>query len=114
MDYPKSIEIVDKVEDSSIYEPPAPVVVPEVILSPAEKADKELWAKYEAVEGKQELENLDKPIPKKVIKEITDFLKLGNFNMYQLREKIIPVCIEYKVEQQSLWRHVQKKSYSKK
>lgn len=114
MDYPKSIEVVDTVEESSIYEAPKPVVVPEVVLSPAEKADKELWAKYEAVEGKKAVEDLETPVPKKIIKDIKDFLKLGKFNMYQLREKIIPVCIEYKVEQQSLWQHVQKKAYSKK
>lgn len=114
LDYPKSIEVVKTVEESSIYESPKPVVQPEVVLSPAEKADKELWAKYEAVEGKKAVEDLDTPVPKKVIKDIKDFLKLGKFNMYQLREKIIPVCIEYKVDQQSLWQHVQKKAYSKK
>lgn len=114
MDYPSDIEVVEKAEDSDVYEAPKPVVVPEKVLTPEEKADKELWAKYEAVEGKQKVEELDKPVPKKVIKEIKDFLKLGSFNMYQLRGKIIPVCIEYKVEQQSLWEHVQKKTYSKK
>lgn len=114
MDYPSDIEIVEKAEDSDIYEPPKTVVIPEKVLTPEEKADKELWDKYQAVEGKKSFEELDKPIPKKAIKEITDFLKLGKFNMYQLREKIIPVCIEYEVEQQSLWQHVQKKAYSKK
>lgn len=114
MDYPSSITIVEKTEDSDVYNPPKPVVVPEPVLSPEEKADKELWKKYEAVEGKKKFEDLENPIPKKVVKDITDFLKLGSFNMYQLRAKIIPVCIEYQVEQQSLWQHVQKKSYSKK
>lgn len=114
MDYPSDIEVVEKAEDSDVYEAPKPVVVPEKVLTPEEKADKELWAKYEAVEGKKAVEDLEKAIPKKVIKEIKDFLKLGKFNMYQLREKIIPVCIEYKVEQQSFWQHVQKKAYSKK
>lgn len=114
MDYPSEIEVVEKAEDSDVYEAPKPVVVPEKVLTPEEKADKELWAKYEAVEGKKAVEDLEKAIPKKVIKEIKDFLKLGKFNMYQLREKIIPVCIEYKVEQQSFWQHVQKKAYSKK
>lgn len=114
MDYPSDIEIVDKAEESDLYEAPKPIIVPEKVLTPEEKADKELWAKYEAVEDKKNVEDLDKPIPKKVIKEIKDFLKLGKFNLYQLREKIIPICIEYKVEQQSLWQHVQKKAYSKK
>lgn len=114
MDYPSSITIVEKTEDSDVYEAPKTVVVPEKVLTPEEKADKELWAKYEAVESKKKFEDLENPIPKKVVKDITDFLKLGSFNMYQLRAKIIPVCIEYQVEQQSLWQHVQKKSYSKK
>lgn len=114
MDYPSSIEIVKNAEESDLYKKPEPVVVPEPILSPEEKADKELWAKYVAIEKEvKPMEELEKAIPKKVIKEITDFLKLGSFTMYQLREKIIPVCIEYKVEQQSFWRHVQSKAYSK-
>lgn len=108
-DAPDEIEVVEKEEDSDIYEAPKPVVVPEPVLTPEQKADKELWAKYEAVEGKKKFEDLEKPIPKKVIKEVTDFLKLGNFNMLQLRAKVIPVCIEYQVEQQSFWEHVQQK-----
>lgn len=114
MDYPSDIEIVEKAEDSDVYEAPKPVVVPEPVLTPEQKADKELWAKYEAVEGKKKVEDLEIPVPKKVIKEVKDFLKLGGFNMLQLREKIIPVCIEYKIDQQSFWQHVQKKAYSKK
>lgn len=114
LDYPSNIQIVENPEDSSIYEAPKVVVASEPILTAEQKADKELWAKYEAVEGKKKFEEIEKQVPKKVIKEIKDFLKLGQFNMYQLREKIIPVCIEYKIEQQSFWRHVQKKAYSKK
>lgn len=114
MDYPSSIEIVKNAEESDLYKKPEPVIVPEPVLSTEEKADKELWAKYQAIEKEVKImEELEKPIPKKVIKEITDFLKLGNFNMLQLRAKVIPVCIEYQVEQQSLWRHVQSKAYSK-
>lgn len=112
IDYPSDIKIVDKAEDSDVYEAPKPLVVAEPVLSPEQKADKELWSKYEAVEDKKSFE--ESQVPKKVIKEIKEFLKLGKFSMFQLRAKIIPVCIEYKVEQQSLWQHVQKKAYSKK
>jgi hypothetical protein len=112
MDVPASIKIVDKEEESDIYEAPKQVVIPEPILSPEQKADKELWAKYEAVEGKKTIE--EHKVPIKTVNELCAFLKLGNFNMYQVRSKFIPVCIKYKVEQQSLWQHVQKKAYSKK
>lgn len=115
MDYPSDIEIVEKAEDSDVYEAPKPVVVPDPVLTPEQKADKELWAKYQSIESETKpVEEKLKEIPKTTIKDITEFLKLGSFNMYQLRAKIIPVCIEYKVEQQSLWQHVQKKAYSKK
>lgn len=114
IDYPSDIEIVENPEESSIYQAPKILVASDPVLTPEQKADKELWEQYEAVEGKKKFEELDNPIPKKVIKEIKDFLKLGNFNMYQLRGKIISVCIEYKIEQQSFWQHVQKKAYFKK
>ena len=107
MDVPSSIKIVDKEEDSDVYEAPKPVIIPETILTPEQQADKELWAKYEAVEGKKTID--EHKVPAKVIKELCSFLKAGNFNMYQLRSKIIPVCIEFKVEQQSFWNHLQQK-----
>lgn len=113
MDY-QDVEIVEK-SVLNLLEEPKPVVAPEPVLTPEQKADKELWAKYQAIESETKpVEEKLKDIPKTTIKDITEFLKLGSFNMYQLRAKIIPVCIEYKVEQQSLWQHVQKKAYSKK
>lgn len=114
IDYPSYITIVDNSEDSDIYEKPVPSVVQEPTMTPEQLADKELLDKYDAIEDKKRFEDIEKTIPKKVITEITDFLKSGSFNMLQLRGKIIPVCIEYKVEQQSFWRHIQKKAYSKK
>lgn len=114
IDYPSDITIVDNSEDSDIYENPVPSVVQDPTMTPEQLADKELWDKYEAVADKKSFEEIEKTIPKKVIKEITDFLKAGSFSMLQLRGKIIPVCIEYKVDQQSFWLHVQKKAYRKK
>lgn len=113
-DIPGDIKVVENAEESDIYEPPNPVVIPEANLSSEEKNDKELWAKYEAIANKKKIEDLDKPLPKKVIKEITDFLKIGNFNIFQLRAKVIPVCIEYELEEKSFWNHVQKKTYKRK
>lgn len=108
---PDSIEVVKDEKESSIYEEPIPVVEPEPVLSPEAEADKDLWNQYLAV--KDECKVLDKKekltVPKKVIDEILTFLKTEKFNLFQLRAKIIPVCIEYKLEEKSFWQWIQVK-----
>lgn len=102
---------VEFIETSVLVEPPKPKPEPFVELTPAQKADKELWDKYLSV--KDECKVVEKKekisVPKEVIKEIIRFLKEEKFNAYQLREKIIPVCIEYKLEQNSFWHWIQVK-----
>jgi hypothetical protein len=113
MDTPDSIEIVSNDEDSDIYVKPIPVVVPEPVLSPEAQADKDLWAKYQAmkhecraVEPKERLK-----VPKARIDEILNLLKTKNFNAIQLRAVVVPVCIEYKLDDLTFWRWIQSKAF---
>jgi hypothetical protein len=113
MDTPDSIEIVANDEDSDIYVKPVPVVVPEPVLTPEAQADKDLWAKYQAM--KHECRNVEPKerlkVPKARIDEILNLLKTKNFNAYQLRAVIVPVCIEYKLEDVTFWRWIQSKAF---
>lgn len=107
-DPPKGIEFV---KESVLIEPPKPIVEPEPELTPEQIADKELWtryieneAKYKIVQPKEKIN-----IPSKEIKDVKEFLKTKKFNMYELRAKIIPLCIKYELEQKSFWRWIQNK-----
>lgn len=113
MDTPDSIEIVTNDEDSDIYVKPVPVVEPEKVLTPEAQADKDLWAKYQAmkhecraVEPKERLK-----VPKDRIDEILNLLKTKNFNAIQLRAVVVPVCIEYKLEDVTFWSWIQSKAF---
>lgn len=107
MDDLDGIVIVNQSVLKLIEEPPV-VVPPEPILSAEEIADKELWAKYNAVLSEMTPMNPSKKVPKAVISDIIAFLKT-DFNMYQLRAKILPVCITYRIEHKSFWEYIQVK-----
>lgn len=113
MDIPKSIQIVEKDEESDLYVEPKPVVVQEPVLTPEETADNELWARYQAMKHEcREVQPKERlKVPKARIDEILNFLKTKKFNMYQLRAVVIPVCIEYKLEDVTFWRWIQSKAY---
>lgn len=111
MDLPKSMQIVDNPEESDLYVAPVPVVEPEPVLTNEQRYDKDLWAKYQAiapeckvVEKKEKLN-----VPKATIDDILAFLKSEKFNILELRAKVIPVCIEYKLEEKSFWQWIQVK-----
>lgn len=105
------IEYVNKEEDSDIYVAPIPIVEPEKILTPEQQADKEIWDKYQALkhECRIVLPKERLKIPKKVIDEILNLLKMPHFSIFQLRSLVIPVCIEYKIEDVSFWHWIQVK-----
>lgn len=111
LDTPDFIQIVEQEEDSDFYVKPVPVVVDEPVLSPEAHADKEMTAKYKAIES--ECVILPKkgkiPVPKEKIDEVLAFLKTKNWGILQLRAIIVPICIEYKVEQNSFWHWIQVK-----
>lgn len=111
MDLPKSIQIVDNPEESDLYVAPVPVVEPEPVLTIEQRYDKDLWSKYQdiaseckVVEKKEKLK-----VPKATIDDILAFLKSEKFNILELRAKVIPVCIEYKLEEKSFWQWIQVK-----
>jgi len=116
LETPDFIQIVANEEDSDFYVAPEPVVAPVEQLSSEAQADKDLWARYQAmkhecriVEPKERLN-----VPKARIDEILNLLKTKTYNMYQLRAVIVPVCIEYKLEDVTFWRWIQSKAFGKK
>lgn len=113
MDTPSSIQIVEQDEESDLYVKPKQIVVQESVLTPEEASDKELWARYQAIKHEcREVQPKERlKVPKARIDEILNFLKTKKFNMYQLRAVVIPVCIEYKLEDVTFWRWIQSKAY---
>lgn len=111
MDLPNSMQIVNTPEESDIYVAPVPVVEPEPVLTTEQRYDKDLWAKYQSVASEcKVVEKKEKlKVPKATIDDILAFLKSKQFNILQLRAKVIPVCIEYKLEEKSFWQWIQVK-----
>lgn len=81
------------------------------ILTEEQKADKALWEQYETSKKAQFKAGM---VPASIVRDICNFLKQPQFTMLQLRAKIIPVCIEYDVEQKSFWNYIQTKAYKAK
>lgn len=111
MELPESIKVVSNPEESDLYVTSVPVVEPEPVLTNEQRYDKDLLAKYQdisseckVVEKKEKLK-----VPKATIDDILAFLKSEKFSVLELRAKVIPVCIEYKLEEKSFWRWIQVK-----
>lgn len=106
-DMPDGIEIVEV----SVLNPPAPPKPePIKVKTPEELADELVWAPYRALEAAGEIRDWTKGlVPAKRVKELKEWLKApGSFQtIYELRAKIIPVCVEFKVEHKSFWGHLQ-------
>jgi hypothetical protein len=111
LDIPSSlmgpINGVEFVETSVIHPPVEPEPEPEPILSAEELLQQEMWAQYNENE-KDYTDYENGNIPTEVIGDLVDFVVNSKYSLYQLRAKIIPVCIKYQVEQKSLWAHIQK------
>ena len=72
--------------------------------TPEQQADKELVAMYDALVTSGDIQPYTKgKVPSKVISEIKKWVKTEKFNIYQLRAKIYPICIQYQVDQKSFW-----------
>lgn len=98
-----NIEIVD----DPVVEPEPK---PEPILTKEQQDDKDLMQAYDDAESEMvDISEAENKIPKAVIKELTDYLNTGKFNMYELRAKIFPISMEYKITHKSLWTFLQKK-----
>lgn len=84
---------------------------PPKVLSPAEQADTDLMARYRAIEHTTlDFKDYSKIVPKATVKDILQFLKTAKFSMLDLRAKIIPVCIEYNINDKSFWAYLQRKA----
>lgn len=88
-------------------------IVPEVVLTPEQQADKELCDAYHAVEAAENLQPDDisniSDIPQADINAILKFLRTETkFSLIDLRKLLFPLCIKYKVHQKSLWAHIQR------
>jgi hypothetical protein len=106
-DLPKGIEIVDK----SVLFPEVPVVIPAPVLTPEQQANADMWAQYRAIKSEcKVVEKKEKlKVPSAKIKEILAFLKTSKFSLMDLQNMVIPVCIEYKLEEKSFWTWIQVK-----
>lgn len=106
-DMPDGIEIVAE----SVLFPPVPVVEPVKVLTPEEQANADMWVQYRAIAAEcKVVEKKEKlKVPAAKIKEILDFLKTTKFSMRDLQNMVIPVCIEYKLEEKSFWTWIQVK-----
>ena len=101
--HPHGVEIVQE----SIINPPKPVEPePEPELSAEQLADKQLMEEYNRTEV-VEFNPKTSSIPVGVVDDILKFLETKKFSMFDLRKKIIPVCIEYQIEQKSFWTYLQ-------
>ena len=116
MDTPDSIEIVATPEESDIYVKPVPVVEPEKVLTPEAQVIKDLWDKYKAMKHECRVVEPKEPlkVPKDRIDAILDLMKTKSYNMYQLHAVIVPVCIEYKLDDLTFWRWIQSKAFKAK
>lgn len=103
---PKGIAFVQE----SVLVPVVPVPVVEKVLTPVQQVDKDLWATYKAVEDQMSLdEKALKKIPKEVWKDILAFMRSKHFSIIEVRAKLVPVMLEYRVHDQLLWTHIQQK-----
>jgi hypothetical protein len=108
MDVPDSIEIV---KESVISPKKEPVPEPKPVLTPEQQADNELMDAYYAVKPECRVfdakEKID--VPKETIQDVLDFMKSEKFSIFQLRAKLIPICIKYKLNDKSFWTWIQVK-----
>lgn len=104
---PKGITFVEK---SVICppEPEMPVKAPE--RTSEQKADDDLMAKYKLTTERFTMsQDAEKIIPREVVKDAIKFLETEKFSMITLRAKMIPICIQYKVDEKAFWNHLQVK-----
>ena len=103
---PKGVEFVEV----SVINPPKPKVEEEVVLTSEQIADTDIWKKYLDMPEKQQFTTLKAAgLTKADIDDICIFL-MSPFNIYRLRSRIIPICIEKGLEEKSFWNYIQKQS----
>lgn len=92
-----------------VKSPPKPVKTQEQL------SDEALMDEYKAIEDEcRDFNEVKEEIPVSVVDDILSFMKTKKFSIYQLRAKIIPYCVQYRITHESLWPYLQKKAYSAK
>lgn len=105
-DAPEGITFVQE----SVLVPAVAAPVVEKVLTPVQQADNDLWATYKAVEDQMSTdEKALKAIPKDVWKDILAFMRSKQFSIIDVRAKLVPVMLEYRIHDQLLWTHIQQK-----
>lgn len=108
-----TVEGVEFVNTSEFTEPPKVVVEPVKELTAILVLNNELTARYllikaECSELNPRSKSKNSPIPK--IKELIDWMhQINSFSLLDLRVRILPICIEYKIDMDSTWRYIQSK-----
>lgn len=97
-------KIVPKIEYEMSKEKP-------VVLTEEQTKDREWKKKYEAIKAEcREVIIKEKlKVPKEKIKDVLDLLKKQHFTIYEVRALMYPICIDYRLEIDSLWRWMQVK-----
>lgn len=98
------------VTESVLVAKAEPIAPPEVVLTPVQQADKDLWAQYKVVEDQMSQDEKDlKKIPKKTLTDLLAFLRSPGISIVDVRAKLVPVMLEYQLHDKLLWTHVQQK-----
>lgn len=109
---PKGIEWIEVSE----INPPQPAKIKSIPLTPEQQADKELMEIYNSITDKKDFKNIKSiGLTKNDIVDIVEFMnRKEGYNIFQLREKIIPICIEKKIHSKGFWDYLVKQSRSYK
>ena len=108
--FSSTVEGIVFVKESVLVPKPEPVKLPASLLSPVQQADKDLWATYTAMKNQTSMNEVDlKKIPKIVLKDVLDLMRSKKFTFIDVRAKLVPIMIEYKLHDQMLWTHIQQK-----
>jgi len=102
-DVPKGIEFV---KESVLFNKEEPEIE-NVVKTFEEKRCLNQEEEYNNI-LKMEFDAQTSDIPLRVIDSLTTFIRKGNFTKRDLLDKLTPVCIEYKIERNSLWNYVKK------
>jgi len=68
----------------------------------------DLWDQYNKTEV-VDMSLAKDAIPVSAVDDICDFLSTRSFTFNQLKLRILPVCIQYKVSHESFWNYLKKK-----
>ena len=105
-----TVQGISFVKDSVLVPKAEPVAPPAPVLTAIQQADKDLWATYTAIEDQTSKDEKDlKKIPKGTMKDLLDFMRSKSYSLIDVRAKMVPIMVEYKLHDTMLWTYVQQK-----